>query len=39
MQEIFDSYVENSFGEEKQAVFKFEQNYKKYFPTSKKCLF
>lgn len=38
MQEIFDSYVENSFGEEKQAVFKFKQfeyNYKKYFPKDK----
>lgn len=38
MQEIFDSYVENSFGEEKQAVFKFQQfeiNYKKYFPANK----
>jgi O-antigen chain-terminating methyltransferase len=40
MQEIFDSYVENSFGEEKQAVFKFrqfEQNYKKYFPVNKEA--
>ena len=37
MQEIFDSYVENSFGEEKQAVFKFKQfeiNYKEYFPVN-----
>ncbi len=40
MQEIFNSYVENSFGEEKQAVFKFKQfeiNYKKYFPTNKEA--
>lgn len=38
MKEIFDSYVENAFGEEKQAIFKFKQfeiNYKKYFPISK----
>lgn len=35
MQEIFDSYIENSFGEFNQAEFKFKQfevNYKKYFP-------
>ncbi len=35
MQEIFDSYVENSFDGNKQAEFKFEQfnlNYRKYFP-------
>lgn len=40
MQEIFDSYVENSFGEEKQATFKFKQfqlNYKKYFPRNKEA--
>lgn len=38
MQEIFDSYIENSFDGEKQATFKFKQfeiNYKKYFPLSK----
>ena len=38
MREIFDSYIENSFGEEKQAEFKFKQfelNYKKYFPMDK----
>ncbi len=37
MQEIFNTYIENSFGEEKQAVFKFKQfetNYKKYFPNN-----
>jgi 2-polyprenyl-3-methyl-5-hydroxy-6-metoxy-1,4-benzoquinol methylase len=35
MKEIFDDYVVQSFGEEKQAVFKFKQfekNYQKYFP-------
>ena len=40
MQEVFDTYVENSFGEEKQAAFKFKQfelNYKKYFPRNKEA--
>ena len=35
MKEIFDTYVDNSFGEYTQADFKFKQfevNYKKYFP-------
>jgi 2-polyprenyl-3-methyl-5-hydroxy-6-metoxy-1,4-benzoquinol methylase len=35
MKEIFDDYVNNSFGSEEQAEFKFKQfeyNYKKYFP-------
>lgn len=34
-QEIFDSYVENAFGDQSQATFKFKQfeyNYKKFFP-------
>lgn len=38
MKEIFDSYIENAFGEEKQAEFKFKQfeiNYKRYFPANK----
>ena len=38
MKELFDSYVENAFGEFKQAEFKFEQfafNYKKFFPKDK----
>ncbi len=38
MREIFDLYIENSFGEEKQAEFKFKQfelNYQKYFPSNK----
>lgn len=35
MRELFDSYIENSFIEKKQATFKFKQfyfNYRKYFP-------
>lgn len=42
MQEIFDHYIENSFGEKQQATFKFKQfeiNYKKYFPTDKSASF
>jgi 2-polyprenyl-3-methyl-5-hydroxy-6-metoxy-1,4-benzoquinol methylase len=38
MKELFDNYVENAFGEFKQAEFKFEQfafNYKKFFPRDK----
>jgi len=38
MKEIFDNYMENAFGERKQAEFKFKQfeyNYKKFFPQSK----
>ncbi|WP_435235572.1 class I SAM-dependent methyltransferase [Psychromonas sp. PT13] len=38
MKEIFDNYVKNSFGEEKQAIFKFKQfemNYRNYFPANK----
>lgn len=36
MKDIFEKYVEQSFGETKQAVFKFRQfeyNYRKYFPS------
>ena len=38
MKEIFDTYVENAFGNREQAKFKFKQfgyNYKKYFPQNK----
>ncbi len=38
MKEIWDNYVENVFGERKQAEFKYEQfeyNYRKFFPCSK----
>lgn len=38
MKEIYDSYMENAFGERMQAEFKFKQfeyNYKKYFPKNK----
>lgn len=38
MKEIFDNYLENAFGQNEQAKFKFiqfEQNYKKYFPENR----
>jgi len=38
VKEIFETYVDNAFGEYKQAEFKFEQfenNYKKFFPADK----
>ena len=38
MKDFFDTYIENAFGEFKQAEFKFVQfefNYKRYLPTSK----
>ena len=38
MKEIWDNYVEHSFGEQEQAIFKFKQfenNYRKYFPKDK----
>lgn len=38
MKEVFDTYIDNAFGEYKQALFKFpqfEHNYKKFFPENK----
>ena len=38
MKEVFDAYIENAFGEYKQAEFKFKQfevNYLKHFPDEK----
>ncbi|MCS7232156.1 MAG: class I SAM-dependent methyltransferase [Elusimicrobiota bacterium] len=38
MKEIFDTYIENAFGDYKQAEFKFRQfeiNYRKWFPSDK----
>ncbi len=40
MKEVFDSYIDNAFGEYKQAHFKirqFEINYRKFFPVDKKA--
>lgn len=40
MKEIFDNYIENSFGREEQAVFKFSQfafNYRRYFPADRRA--
>ncbi len=41
MKEVFDKYIEISFGEKKQADFKFEQfslNYRRYFPENKNAV-